>query len=73
MRVPSGFLKWAAGLLQDFGVGFVILGIGSLVFNQAANEGSPLLWGVVFIVFGWTIGLISGLIEIWLVVRANGN
>lgn len=73
MQLPLGFLKWVSGLIQDLGVGFIILGIGSLIFNQTANEGSPIAWGFGFLLIGWMLVIASGIIEMWLVLRDKGK
>lgn len=73
MKFPARLLKWASGLFQNFAVGLFMLGLGTLLFQDAATNNDPVFFGSLFVVLSWVLVVFSGLIEVWLVIRDKGK
>ncbi|WP_166256036.1 hypothetical protein [Marinobacter salicampi] len=73
MRIPTTFLKWVANLFQNFGIGFFMLGLGTLLFEDTVNNSIPEQTGALFMVLSWALIIFSGLVEAWLVIRDKGK
>ncbi len=73
MKFPTSFLRWLASLAQNFGVGFFMLGLGTLLFEESSNNFIPEVSGAVFMVLSWVLIVFSGFVEAWLVIRDKGK
>ncbi|RCW64015.1 hypothetical protein DET61_11656 [Marinobacter nauticus] len=73
MRIPNSFLKWVASLFQNFGVGFFMLGLGTLLFQESVNGVVPEFSGSLFMALSWVLIIASALVEAWLVIRDKGK
>lgn len=58
MSFKQKFFRWLRELFKDAGLGFALLGTGALVF-QTQGDSNTLLFGVLFIVVGIILKVIS--------------
>lgn len=73
MKIPTTILKWFVSLFQNFGVGFFMLGLGTLLFEDTLQNSIPEQSGALFMVLSWVLIIFSGLVEAWLVIRDKGK